>query len=327
MCLERGNLRALREGTSAPWMRPLRNRGLHARMAALGDILSRNTSWPPAWRLLGRDAILIDGRVDFGTETEKDRDTTNRVAEETSQEYLGRWNRLVSTTNWEKGRIISEWRLSLVAAAMPIPAYSDEAWSRRVGNVSPQHVGRLRRVYEQFGDVHQQYAGLYWSHFQVALDWHDAEMWLEGAVQNAWSVAQMRRQRWEATGAAAGEEPRNEEVVSADMDEDAPPEELVGDHISDSIREVRDAEPEERSDQSAGDPPFDAELQDAIAPAPLVRPFEKLPPLPDDLREAFEAFKLAILAQKVNGWHDISRDALLAVLDGLRQLALAPTDG
>ena len=79
---------------------------------------------------------------------------------------------------------------------------SDEAWSREVGGVSPQHVGRLRRTYERFGAVHKQYPGLYWSHFQAALDWPDAEMYLEGAVQNDWSVSQMRNQRWEVSAAA-----------------------------------------------------------------------------------------------------------------------------
>ena len=33
----------------------------------------------------------------------------------TSEVFLGRWNRLISTTNWEKGRIILEWRQALIA--------------------------------------------------------------------------------------------------------------------------------------------------------------------------------------------------------------------
>ena len=111
------------------------------------------------------------------------------VAEEAGREFLGQWNRLVSTTNWEKGRIIANWRQALVAAAAQPQEYSDEAWSRQVGNVSGQHVGRLRRVYERFGAVRNDYSGLYWSHYQAALDWDDAEMWLEGAVQNRWSNA------------------------------------------------------------------------------------------------------------------------------------------
>ncbi len=127
--------------------------------------------------------------------------------DEASRSYLGQWNRLISTTNWEKGRIIHEWRQALIAADAPAGEYSDDAWSRRVGNVTGQHVGRLRRVYERFGGVYQDYSGLYWSHFQAAIDWNDAEMWLEGSVQNRWSVDQMRRERWQAFGATQGQQP------------------------------------------------------------------------------------------------------------------------
>ena len=45
----------------------------------------------------------------------------NPLVETTSREYLGRWNHLVSTTNWEKGHIICQWREALVAAgAAPV---------------------------------------------------------------------------------------------------------------------------------------------------------------------------------------------------------------
>ena len=64
---------------------------------------------------------------------------------EASQPFVGRWSRLVSTTNWEKGRIIVEWRAALVSQGLPVAEYSDEAWGRLVGGVSGQHVGRLRR--------------------------------------------------------------------------------------------------------------------------------------------------------------------------------------
>ena len=66
------------------------------------------------------------------------------LVDRTSIEYLDQWKRLVSTTNWEKGKIICDWRDALEASGAPALEYSDEAWSRRVGNVTPQHVGRLR---------------------------------------------------------------------------------------------------------------------------------------------------------------------------------------
>ncbi len=147
---------------------------------------------------------------------------TAESLETASAPYLGQWHRLVSTTNWEKGRIISEWRAALAAATAPAGEYADEAWARRVGGVSGQHVGRLRRVAERFNSTRSQFHGLYWSHFQAALDWNDAEMWLEGAVQSRWSVAEMRRQRAETLGGAV-------EVNSADdaLAEDSQAEEFA----------------------------------------------------------------------------------------------------
>ena len=70
--------------------------------------------------------------------------------DETSLLYVGRWNRLISTTNWEKGRIIAQWREALVASGCSPSDYADDVWSRHVGGVTPQHVGRLRRVLPAF---------------------------------------------------------------------------------------------------------------------------------------------------------------------------------
>jgi len=253
------------------------------------------------------------------------------VVESASAEYLGRWNRLVSTTNWEKGRIICEWRQELLAAGAPLEAATDEAWSRRAGNVSPQHVGRLRRVYQRFGEVHGQFPGLYWSHFQAALDWHDAEMWLEGAVQSGWSVAAMRTERWQAMGSPRDQRPRDEEVVSADVDEDVDAaNDSAADALGPSLGEVRDPGAGEKGESDraeAGETDLadeDAPWPDAPAAAEPVRPFENLPSLPRDLADAFEGFKLAILNHKLAGWRDTSLEDVLAVLDALRQLALAP---
>ena len=245
--------------------------------------------------------------------------------EESSAPWVGKWNRLVSTTNWEKGRIISQWRQELMEAGAPSQAYSDEAWSRRVGHVSGQHVGRLRRVHEQFGQAYQEYEGLYWSHFQAALDWHDAEMWLEGAVQSGWSVAQMRAQRWETMGAPADQEPQPEDIVPAEMDEDAEPTESTGlEAIGELLGVVQDPEADEPPEAMPFDEPAPAAESAGVEP---VRPFEHLSPLPDDLNEAVEALKLAILAHKLAGWREVSCHDVLATLEALKQLALAPAEG
>lgn len=259
-----------------------------------------------------------------------EQETAMPLVEETSQEYLGRWNRLVSTTNWEKGRIIAAWRQALLEAGAPAAECTDEAWSRRVGNVSPQHVGRLRRVWERFGSVQSQYAGLFWSHFQAALDWLDAEMWLEGAVQNQWPVAAMRRQRWETLGAPADLKPRDADIVQADFDEDADLAEDKGpaDTISDSLGVVQ---PAEAADDVEHDTPAPFDAADATADLAAasvepVRPFEHLAALPPDLNDAFELFKLAILHHKISAWQEVSCRDVLSALDALKQLATAPTD-
>ncbi|HEV7222660.1 MAG TPA: hypothetical protein VGN42_08165 [Pirellulales bacterium] len=261
-------------------------------------------------------------------------------ADNASLAYIGQWRGLVSTTNWEKGRIIHEWREALVAADANSQDYSDEAWSRRVGNVTGQHVGRLRRVYERFEPVRGQYAGLFWSHFQAAVEWPDAEMWLEGAVQSGWSINEMRGRRWEALGVPAEEQPRDEPIVESELDEDV-------EQINDNLGRVRDPAGDydgaggSRSYESEADygdepraggaaqagVPFEASAETAVAEAePPVRPFEHLAELPDDLADAFESYKLAILHHKLAGWKEISRGDVLASLDALKQLAQTPTE-
>ena len=74
-----------------------------------------------------------------------------------SEPFIGQWNRLISTTNWDKGEIICHWRDSLKSNDVPVTDYSDEAWSQLVGGVTPQHVGRLRRTFERFGHVFKEY--------------------------------------------------------------------------------------------------------------------------------------------------------------------------
>jgi hypothetical protein len=262
------------------------------------------------------------------------------AADAASQTYVGRWNHLVSNTNWQKGRIIHEWRAARMASGAAASEYADETWSRLVGGVSGQHVGRLRRVYERFGDVQSQYDGLYWSHFQASLDWDDAEMWLEGAVQSGWSVAEMRRQRYDTLGALAAGESPDDKVVTAEVDEDFVDDsgtasttdrdagELVAD---DHAAEIRSPAGPDFGDEDDVPPrrgqADDADEQSVVArrtsTGEPVRPFADLAELPDDVAEAFEAFQLAILRHKAEGWQAISLADLLASLDALKALALA----
>lgn len=257
-----------------------------------------------------------------------------------SSTFVGRWNRLVSTTNWEKGCIIDQWREALSHSGAPASEYSDEAWARRVGGVTGQHVGRLRRVYQRFGQTCEDYQDLYWSHFQAALDWDDAELWLEGATQNGWSVSQMRNQRWETLGAPEDLKPREDDIITAELDEDFEPavnENPIPRTISGAYEDVdpgaKLSEGPDFGEESESRLPASSSSHDGASiysndqdgeTVEFVRPFENLSELPDDLANAFEAYKLAIVRHKAENWQQISRDDVLASLDALKELVRAP---
>lgn len=259
------------------------------------------------------------------------------IISEIDQPFVGRWNQLISTTNWEKGRIIHEWREALIQAGMPASDYADEAWSQRVGGVTSQHVGRLRRVFQRFGSSHDRYAGLYWSHFQASIDWDDAEMWLEGAVQNHWSVSEMRRTRWETLGSVLADLPKAEDEVASEVDEDfdastggdpsngrSPDDRRAHFDQEGPLLEGPDFGEDEESEGSGQARHGSTHDSEPGVTGPAMRPFENLRELPADLADAFDAFKLAILRHKADDWQQISRDDVLASLDALKELALAP---
>ena len=260
--------------------------------------------------------------------------------------FIGQWNRLVSTTNWEKGRIICEWREALQAAGAAVTDYSDEAWSQLVGRVTSQHVGRLRRVHQRFGAAFDQYQGLFWSHFQAAIDWEDAEMWLEGAIHNGWSVSQMRGKRWETVGKPGETMPADAEEAAGD-DEDAPwlgedESEMASreDALTGETAEVKspegapkrktaesedDAEEGEEAESHARSTSSDDESPQATKKA-RSRLGVEVGDLPDDIADAFEQFKLAIITQRRLEWAECTPDSVIDCLDALRQLTLAPMD-
>lgn len=267
--------------------------------------------------------------------------------DEAAGRFVGQWNRLVSTTNWEKGRIICEWREALLASGAAVTEYSDEAWSNLVGRVTSQHVGRLRRVHQRFGDAFDQYQGLFWSHFQAAIDWEDAEMWLEGAIHNGWSVSQMRGQRWETVGKPGETMPADDEEAAGD-DEEAPwlgedESEMASreDAITGESAEVKSVEgtakrTKEESDEEEGE---EAESEggesssssyDDESPKSQKKERTRLSvevgDLPDDIADAFEQFKLAIITQRRLEWAETTPESVIECLDALRQLTLAPMD-
>lgn len=246
-----------------------------------------------------------------------------------AQPFVGKWNQLVSTTNWEKGRIICEWRDALKQSGAAVNEYSDDAWTQLVGGVTSQHVGRLRRVSERFGEVFAQYDGLYWSHFQACLDWDDAEMWLEGSIQNGWSVSQMRGKRWETLGTPPEErEVEVAQLTSAQTTEaeiesqgdDTPVESLANSNGTSSGT----SEQAEKVSKPQGSP--ESAAVEAKSPDPVekrTRLSVDVESLPDDLAEAFESFKLAIIAHRRENWRDTTVASVIECLESLKQLATA----
>ncbi|NNE00707.1 MAG: hypothetical protein HKN47_25610 [Pirellulaceae bacterium] len=249
---------------------------------------------------------------------------------EIAQPFVGQWNELISTTNWEKGRIISEWRTALIDAEAESNQYSDEAWARRVGGVTAPHVGRLRRVYDRYGSTYETYNGLYWTHFLAALDWDDAPLWLEGASQEGWSIASMREKRWQENGAVESQRPSDSQIVEVDTDEDV---------VMPTQGGGRTKQYGDQPDAAAGKTYENADFGDEEelssmtggtglsttddADAPTVQPFAGLPELPDDLSDAIETLKLTVLRHKTTGWQDTNPQTIQKYLDAVAVLMTA----
>ena len=245
---------------------------------------------------------------------------------ELAQPFVGQWNQLISTTNWEKGRIISDWREALIASGAESSQYSDEAWTRRVGGVTAPHVGRLRRVHDRFASTFTTYEGLYWSHFLAALDWEDAPLWLEGASKESWSVSGMREQRWQAHGAVEENRPTGSQIIEVDLDEDVdtrlPAEgggrtKEYGDEqgvASGPVYETPDfGDEDELMSLGGAGGEGAAGISAVVDPDQVpksVQPFAGLPELPDDLSDAVESFKLAILRHKTSKWENVSAETV-----------------
>lgn len=257
----------------------------------------------------------------------KTTDKANPNIVEQSQPFVGQWNQLISTTNWEKGAIICKWRESLRKSNAPSSSWSDERWSQLVGGVTSQHVGRLRRTSERFGSTYPDYKGLYWSHFYAALDWDDAEMWLEGAVQSQWSVSQMRRQRWETLGSIPEEEPDDGAIVIVEQDEEVQSLAL-SDKVRNNDREYVEGPRHEGPDWGDEETPtgrgksedLDSHSHKSATASGGIRPFESFTDLPEDVSQAANQFKIAIISHRANNWAEISPQDLLGLLDALKQL-------
>lgn len=286
-------------------------------------------------RLSEFDAFALSDPDDAPIPPEKE-----PLIDEIAAEYVGVWNLLVSKTNWEKGKVVHSWRTKLREAGLPRRVYSDEALSQRIGGVSPQHVGRLRRVYERFG-AEPPLPNLYWSHYQAALDWDDAEEWLRKASDEKLSVAQTRVARWEKSGLALPVKPSDDEEIEAEEDEDVNPfndsdsaETVPGSRANASgksdektVEEKPKKHKKQKKDEPLGEYSGETEPWEkegaAFTTADVLDAFSKLEPLPADLAEAFESLKVAILTRKIEKWIDVSPVLIAQYVSEIKRLLVS----
>ena len=141
----------------------------------------------------------------------------------------------------------------------------------------------------------------------------------------------MRQQRWETLSRVESERPRESDIVAEEADGDV----VLPVDISGALAEVQGprhegpdfGDDEEATGKSRSVSPGESAAEREYSPPPieLVQPFAELPPLPDDLAEAFETFKLALLRHKTDNWQQVSRNDVLQVIESLKALVLAPS--
>ncbi len=150
----------------------------------------------------------------------------------------------------------------------------------------------------------------------------------------------MRRQRWEANGGDPASEPTSQTLASSEVDEDfvdaaaaSEPANAFGTAPAQgggSTKKYDDEPGNISSGPAIEGPDFGDEDSltslptsmvvdpnaepDGNGPGPLVQPFAGLAELPNDLAEAVELFKLAIVRHKATGWKDVEADTIRAYL-------------
>lgn len=113
-----------------------------------------------------------------------------RQAEETEQQLVDAGKAIVSRDEgckWELGRVASRWHQSYARGR------TDADYAKMVGT-SQQTVMTRRQVWERFQGSNSS-LNLSWTHYRTALDWDDADEWLERAAEKSWSVQEMQEQR------------------------------------------------------------------------------------------------------------------------------------
>ena len=111
--------------------------------------------------------------------------TTETITEE---DLITRAQQALSSCNWVIGECAAEWTQKYAKGR------TDADFGVLIG-LSGDQVYQRRRVWQTFADVYDNYTGLKWSHFYVALNWDDAAECLQWAQDMEATVAEMKAWR------------------------------------------------------------------------------------------------------------------------------------
>jgi hypothetical protein len=107
---------------------------------------------------------------------------------ESEEQLISTARDAVSQCNWVVGECASKWTQRYARNR------TDGDFGQMVG-LSGDQIFQRRRVWEAFGNTYQNFNGLKWSFFYVALNWDDAEDCLNWAMEADATVAEMRAWR------------------------------------------------------------------------------------------------------------------------------------
>lgn len=138
------------------------------------------------------------------------------------QELIATARQALSQCNWTVGECASKWTTRYARGR------TDADFGALVG-LSADQIYQRRRVWDRFGETHEKYQHLSWSHFYTSINWEDAEESLNWAEEFEATVAEMRAWRRANRG----------EDLTVDADDQFQP----GDHfgfLPATLAEVRD---------------------------------------------------------------------------------------
>lgn len=109
-------------------------------------------------------------------------------ASETEYQLIRTAQEAANSGNWIVGECACRWLFTYAKGR------TDEAFGELIG-LSKNQIFQRRRVFEEFGKIHDRFPTLTWTHFREAMQWDDAEDCLTWAQDSDATVAEMRAWR------------------------------------------------------------------------------------------------------------------------------------